>query len=69
MTAKDSKSYNLAVTDGPSDGQYELGAADLVLDILSTHDARQVSVAALCRAGELVARAIFLSPLRGCSRL
>ena len=53
MTAKDSKSYNLAVTDGPSDGQYELGAADLVLDILSTHDARQVSVAALCRAGEV----------------
>ena len=49
MTAKDRKSYNLAVTDGPSDGQYELGAADLVLDILSTHDARQVSVAALCR--------------------
>jgi len=53
MTAKDSKSYNSAVTNGPPDGQHELGAADLVLDILSTHDARQVSVAALCRAGEV----------------
>lgn len=53
MTAKDSKSYNSVVTNGPSDGQHELGAADLVLDILSTHDARQVSVAALCRAGEV----------------
>jgi len=53
MTAKDSKSYNSTVTNGPSDGQHELGAADLVLDILSTHDARQVSVAALCRAGEV----------------
>ncbi len=34
-------------------GYKELAAGDLVLDILSTHDARQVSVAALCRAGEV----------------
>ncbi|WP_205655576.1 hypothetical protein [Alcanivorax sp. 24] len=30
----------------------ELTASDLVLDLLSTHDARELSIAALCRAGE-----------------
>lgn len=53
MTTSDSKSNNSAGANRAFDGHHELGAADLVLDILSTHDARQVSVAALCRAGEV----------------
>ncbi|MFT6599399.1 MAG: phenylacetic acid degradation operon negative regulatory protein [Alloalcanivorax sp.] len=37
----------------PPEGGGDLAAGDLVLDVLSTHDASEVSVAALCLAGEV----------------
>ena len=38
---------------GPASSDTVLSATDLVLDLLATHDRHQLSVAALCHAGEL----------------
>ena len=49
MSTKDKKSNN--ADRSPLDG--ELSATELVLDLLATHDAHELSVAALCYAGQL----------------
>ncbi|MFP1680892.1 PaaX family transcriptional regulator [Alloalcanivorax sp. C16-1] len=45
------KNSNSDLEDGPLGGA--LSATELVLDLLATHDHRQLSVAALCYAGQL----------------
>ena len=53
MSTTDKKGNKKAKAKDPTATPPPLAAGDLVMDLLSTHDAHQLTVAALCYAGEI----------------